>query len=197
MELHPIEREGPSPVAGVDEAGRGPAAGPVVAAAVVFLDQAIPAGLGDSKALTLAQRERAFDAIMSRAAVGVGVAEPEEIDRVNLLQATLRAMVRAIDALPVTPNSVLIDGDKAPSGPWAIRTVIGGDGLCVSIAAASIIAKVTRDRLMQEADLRWPGYGFCQHVGYVTPAHKQALSAIGACPIHRRRFAPVRQTLAR
>lgn len=180
-------------VAGVDEAGRGPAAGPVVAAAVIFEGRHAPDGLDDSKKLTPKRRERLFDEIMASAQVGVGVAEPEEIDRINLLRATLAAMSRAVAALPIAPEFVLIDGDKSPALACPSETVISGDARSISIAAASVIAKVTRDRLMVEADLRWPGYGFAGHKGYLARVHQDALRTLGPCPIHRRCFAPVRE----
>ncbi len=192
------EQAGRGPCAGVDEAGRGPAAGPVVAAAVILDPATAPEGLNDSKRLTARRRARLFAALMEDPAtqIGVGVAEPEEIDRVNLLAATLNAMARAVAALPYPPARALVDGDVAPAAACPVETIIGGDAVSVSIAAASIIAKVTRDELMQVAHARWPAYGFDRHVGYLTAAHRTALMRFGPAPIHRRRFAPVRQALA-
>ncbi len=192
------ERAGLGPCAGIDEAGRGPAAGPVVAAAVILDPAGAPEGLDDSKRLSAARRERLFVALATDPAthIGVGIAEPEEIDRLNLLAATLNAMARAVAALPVVPMRALVDGDAAPSLPCAVETVVGGDGVSVSIAAASIVAKVTRDQLMQAAHARWPAYGFDRHVGYLTARHREALARLGPAPIHRRRFAPVRQALS-
>jgi ribonuclease HII len=187
--------------AGVDEAGRGPAAGPVVAAAVVLDRAAAPEGLDDSKALTRPARERLFEALLGaaaagRAQIGIGAAEPEEIDRANILEATMRAMARAVGQLAVAPDVALVDGDRAPSLSCRVRTIVSGDALCVSIAAASIVAKVIRDRLMDEAHGRWPAYGFDRHAGYPTADHRAALAALGPCPIHRRSWAPVKLALA-
>ena len=162
------------PIAGVDEAGRGPLAGPVTAAAVVLDPKKLPKGLDDSKKLT-------------------GIACVEEIDRINIRNATFLAMTRAIHALALPPVHVLIDGNARPKNlPCAAQTIIKGDGISVSIAAASIIAKVTRDRLMQQLDQSHPGYGFGEHMGYSTPAHFAALKSLGPCSAHRRSFAPVR-----
>jgi ribonuclease HII len=182
------------PVAGVDEAGRGPLAGPVTAAAVVLDPKKLPKGLNDSKKLSAAAREELFDLICSRAlAIGVGIACVEEIDRINIRNATFLAMTRAIHALALPPAHVLIDGNASPKDlPCAVKTIIKGDAISISISAASIIAKVTRDRLMQQLDLCHPGYGFGEHMGYSTPAHFAALKALGPCPAHRRSFAPIR-----
>ncbi len=162
----------------------------------MFGPEGPPAGVADSKTLSAKRREQLEHAIRACAFVGVGLAEPAEIDADNLLAATLAAMNRALAALPITPELALIDGDKAPNAPCPARTVIGGDASEPVIAAASIIAKVTRDRLMVEAAQRWPAYGFERHSGYLTAAHKAALQTYGPCPIHRRRFAPVRRALA-
>jgi ribonuclease HII len=186
-------------VAGVDEAGRGPLAGPVLAAAVVFprgVPRALAALLDDSKQLTAARREQAFAALRLAAAKGIaewalGAASAAEIGRLNILVATHLAMARAVARLPRAPTLVLVDGNRAPSLALPVQCVIGGDGLSLSIAAASILAKVTRDRAMTRLDARWPGYGFANHVGYATAAHRAALTALGACPHHRRGFAPV------
>lgn len=194
MDWQALEQKHWGDVAGVDEAGRGPAAGPVVAAAVMFHGPP-PDGIADSKKLSAKRRSTLFGAIGQTAHIGLGVAEPFEIDADNLLTASLRAMNRALAGLPTPPGLALIDGDKLPPGHWPMHALIGGDGLSVSIGAASIIAKVTRDRLMALADKRWPGYGFAQHAGYLTAAHKSALTRQGPCPIHRRRFAPVRAAL--
>lgn len=183
-------------VVGVDEAGRGPAAGPVLAAAVALDPACAPDGLDDSKALAPDARDRLFDALRASARIGIGIAEPEEIDRANVLQATLRAMARAVAALPCAPDVALVDGNQAPALACRVRTIVKGDGLSVSIAAASIVAKVVRDRLMRQAHARWPDYGFDQHAGYPTPAHRAALLAHGPCPIHRRSWAPVKAALA-
>lgn len=184
-------------VAGVDEVGRGPAAGPVVAAAVVLDPARAPAGINDSKKLSAAKREALFGALLEVADFGVGLAEPEEIDRVNLANAAFAAMARAVSALKRPPDHALIDGDRAPRLECGATAVVKGDARAVSIAAASIIAKVTRDRLMAEADAVWPAYGFARHVGYLTAEHRAALEAHGPCPIHRRAFAPVREASTR
>jgi len=149
----------------------------------------------DAKKLTKRRREQLFAKLLTTAAIGVGVAEPEEIDRANILWATMAAMSRAVAALPLNPDIVLIDGNRTPDLACAARAVIKGDAISVSIAAASIIAKVTRDRLMAEADARWPVYGFAGHAGYPTQIHRDALKAHGPCPIHRRSFAPVKAAL--
>lgn len=187
-----FERQCYGPVCGVDEAGRGPLAGPVVAAAVILTPDRIPEGLNDSKALSSKQRERLLNMIEKNAQIGIGIAEPEEIDRVNILGATLIAMRRAVLALAELPDMALIDGNKQPDLPCEAQTIIKGDSRSLSIAAASIVAKVTRDRLMMEADARYPGYGLAGHKGYPTKAHIEAVQRIGATPIHRRSFKPVR-----
>ena len=179
-------------ICGVDEAGRGPWAGPVCAAAVI-LDQAnIPTGLNDSKKLSEAKREALFPLIMAAVDVGVGLATAQEIDEINILQATYLAMRRAVAALKSKPTLALIDGNRAPKIDIAVQTIIGGDAKSLSIAAASIIAKVTRDRLMLELDKTYPLYGFARHKGYGTAAHASALKAHGPCAAHRTSFAPVR-----
>ncbi|MFM9889478.1 MAG: ribonuclease HII [Rickettsiales bacterium] len=189
----------PHPVAGVDEAGRGPWAGPVVAAAVIFDTAHIPPGLDDSKKIRPARREELFAAIHNTArAVGVGTASVEEIDRLNIWQATALAMERAVAALPLPPTYLLIDGNRLPTRlPCPATAVIGGDGISLSIAAASIIAKTTRDRLMVELAQQFPHYGFERHAGYGTAAHASALAAHGPCPAHRTSFAPIRALLKR
>ena len=184
-------RIGGGPICGVDEAGRGPWAGPVVAAAVILDPDHIPAGIADSKALDAEARAVLFPKIMTAARVGVGVADVERIDRDNILNATMWAMAQAIAALDPAPRLALIDGNRAPRIACAARTVVKGDAKCLSIAAASIIAKVTRDRLMIEFAAIYPGYGFERHKGYGTPEHADALQRLGVAPIHRRSFKPV------
>ena len=187
------KRRGAKVVAGVDEAGRGPLAGPVVTAAVVFY-HGFPDGLDDSKRLTLLQRERLYELIIDKGIVSVAVASRARIDRMNILRASLWAMSRAVAGLLQVPDHVLVDGNMEPPGlPCACETIIGGDGLSVSIAAASIVAKVTRDRLMTAIGRAYPHYGFEQHMGYSTPAHFAALKQFGPCPHHRQSFAPVRE----
>ena len=195
-----FEREaaarGLSPVAGVDEAGRGPWAGPVVAAAVILDAQALPTGINDSKALDAAARDRSFDAIMaSSVAVGIGIADVERIDAMNILAATLWAMQQAVEALAVSPALVIVDGNKAPQLTCDVRTLIKGDALCLSVAAASIVAKVTRDRMMIQLADKCPGYGFENHKGYGTPEHRASLAALGVCDHHRRSFRPIKLAL--
>jgi ribonuclease HII len=197
FELEASEMElGRRPVAGVDEAGRGPWAGPVVAAAVILDAKRIPDGIADSKALEPEVRAVLFQRITESAlGVGVGIAEVDRIDRDNILNATMWAMSRAVSALAVAPRLVLIDGNRAPRLACAARTVVKGDALCLSIAAASIIAKVTRDRLMVELGRAWPDYGFERHKGYGTPEHRAALDRHGPTPHHRRSFRPVQLAL--
>lgn len=186
---------GHGPVAGVDEAGRGPWAGPVVAAAVILDPDHIPPGVADSKVLMPEEREAIFARIMASAAVGIGIADVGRIDRDNILNATLWAMVEAVAALPVLPRLVLIDGNKAPRLAMETRTIVKGDARCLSIAAASIVAKVTRDRIMIELARALPGYGFERHKGYGTPEHQVALARLGVCDQHRRSFRPVQLAL--
>ena len=180
--------------AGVDEAGRGPLAGPVVAAAVILDPRQPIAGLMDSKKLTALRRERLFDAICAKAlCCSIAEATVEEIDRLNILQATLLAMQRAVAGLRLRPGHVLIDGNRLPSLPMACEAVVGGDALVPAISAASILAKVTRDRWCAQVDAQWPQYGFAAHKGYGTATHLAALQAHGPCTLHRRSFAPVAQ----
>ena len=179
-------------VCGIDEAGRGPWAGPVCAAAVVLDVHHIPAGLNDSKKLTEAKRDLLFPEIMASADVGVGLVSAAEIDEINILQATYLAMGRAVAALKSKPTLALIDGNRAPKLFCATQTIIGGDGKSLSIAAASIIAKVTRDRLMVDMDQRYPVYVFARHKGYGTAIHAAALAQHGPCAEHRKSFAPIR-----
>ena len=194
-----MERDHGGVVAGIDEAGRGPLAGPVVAACVVLDPTRIPRGLNDSKQLDAATREKLFIEIRATATIGIGAASVAEIDRINILQATFLAMQRAAHAcaraLGRWPDLALIDGNRAPKLDCAMTTVIGGDGLCVSIAAASIVAKVTRDRAMTALARRHDGYGWDTNMGYATVVHRQALVSIGPSPHHRRSFAPVRAGL--
>ncbi|MBP7828836.1 MAG: ribonuclease HII [Kiritimatiellae bacterium] len=189
-------------VAGVDEAGRGPLAGPVMAAAVIFdrtylvaQERGELAGLTDSKKLSPAKREHFFALLAARPgiAIGVGRAEVGEVDRLNILRATHLAMARALAALPALPDHALVDGLPVPGLPCPSTAVVGGDGLSLSIAAASIVAKVTRDRLMEELDRLHPGYGLARHKGYGTREHLEALRRLGPSPCHRRSFAPVSQ----
>jgi ribonuclease HII len=186
----------PGLIAGVDEAGRGPLAGPVVAAAVI-LDEMYPiAGLNDSKKLTALRRERLYDEIRAKAlCCSVAQASVEEIDRLNILQATLLAMRRAVEGLRLKPVKVLVDGNRLPVLDMLAEAIVGGDALIPSISAASILAKVTRDRWCAELDQQYPQYGFATHKGYGTPVHLAALRAHGACPEHRKTFAPVTQVL--
>ncbi|WP_284617026.1 ribonuclease HII [Aquabacterium humicola] len=183
-------------VAGVDEAGRGPLAGPVVAAAVI-LDELQPIkGLADSKVLTPARREKLFDEIRAKAlACCIAEADVEEIDRLNILQATMLAMRRAVEGLRLVPHKVLVDGNRLPVLRVPAEAIVKGDALVASISAASILAKVHRDRLCVALHERFPAYGFATHKGYATAEHLEALRAHGACDIHRRSYAPVREAL--
>ena len=183
-------------VAGVDEAGRGPLAGPVVAAAVILDDEQPIAGLADSKALTERRREALFDAIRAKAlACCIAEASVEEIDRLNILQATLLAMRRAVEGLRLRPGLVLVDGNRLPTLPMPAEAIVKGDAKVPAISAASILAKVHRDRLCLQLHARFPSYGFDVHKGYPTPAHLAALQTWGVTPFHRRSFAPVRAAL--
>ncbi len=184
-------------VAGVDEAGRGPWAGPVVAAAVILDVENIPDGLNDSKKLNETRREQLFAQIQSTAQMGVGIVSSVQIDKINILQATMQAMCKALANLPVTPEVALIDGNKAPPVQIPCETIKKGDARSLSIAAASIIAKVTRDRIMKEMDNEYPGYSFARHKGYGTAIHASALEKLGPCPEHRTSFAPIRALLDR
>ncbi|MFZ4288107.1 ribonuclease HII [Variovorax sp. HJSM1_2] len=183
-------------MAGVDEAGRGPLAGPVVAAAVILNDLDPIAGLADSKKLTAARREALFDEIRAKAlCCSVAEASVEEIDQLNILQATMLAMRRAVEGLRLTPARVLVDGNRLPTLRVLAEAIVKGDALVPAISAASILAKVTRDRWCAEVDAHYPQYGFAVHKGYGTAAHLDALRAHGASPLHRRTFSPVRQVL--
>ena len=184
-------KRGVWPVAGCDEAGRGPLAGPVVAAAVILDPKRIPKGLDDSKRLTRERREELFEEICATSLVSVTFAPPSRIDRDNILRASLWALARAVHALPEMPKHVFVDGRDRLDTSCDCEPVIGGDGLVVSIAAASIVAKVSRDRLMCRLAQDCPGYGFEQHMGYGVPAHLEALDRLGPTIHHRRFFAPV------
>jgi len=185
-------KTGVSRLAGIDEAGRGPLAGPVVAAAVIIGPERRIKGLADSKLLTAEQREALFHLISERAiAVGVGLVDHETIDRINILQATRLAMIDALARLTVAPDFVITDFVSLSGLGCPQRNLIDGDARCASVAAASIIAKVTRDRLMLEADRAFPEYGFARHKGYGTPEHLAALDRWGPCPLHRRSFSGV------
>ena len=181
-------------VAGVDEAGRGPLAGPVVVAAVILDPARSIAGLADSKRLSARRREALYPLILERAlASSIVRVEASEIDRINILNATLAGMTRALEMLAVQPVLALIDGNRLPKSlPCPAQAVIGGDASEPAISAASILAKVARDRILVEYDTHWPGYGFARHKGYPSPAHLEALRRLGPCPEHRRSFAPVR-----
>jgi ribonuclease HII len=179
------------PVAGCDEAGRGPLAGPVVAAAVVLDPTRIPRGLNDSKKLTPERREELYERICTRAEVAVAIAPPDRIDRDNIRRASLWALARAVAALPLKPQLVFVDGCDRIEVGCECRPVVSGDALVLSIAAASIVAKVTRDRLMARIGAAHPGYGFERHMGYSVPEHFDALSRLGPTIHHRRSFAPV------
>jgi ribonuclease HII len=194
LETVELDLEG-GPIAGVDEAGRGPWAGPVVAAAVILDPKNLPTGIDDSKALDEDAREIIYRRIVSSAQFGVGVAEVERIDRDNILAATLWAMGEAVRNLALKPRLVLIDGNKAPALSMETRTIIKGDTKSLSIAAASIVAKVTRDRMMMRLAGDCPGYGFERHKGYGTPEHKAALLKLGVSLHHRRSFKPVQLAL--
>jgi ribonuclease HII len=184
-----------SPIAGIDEAGRGPLAGPVVAAAVILDERTLPDDLAcridDSKAIARDERAELFALLPLYALIGVGQASVEEIDALNILQASLLAMRRAVERLPVQPAVALVDGNRPPALPCPVQTIVAGDGLSLSIAAASIVAKVTRDRLMTELARAHPGYGWEHNAGYGTAEHRQALQRLGPTPHHRRSFRPV------
>ncbi len=183
-------------MAGVDEVGRGPLAGPVVAAAVILDPDKPIKGLADSKKLTKKRREQLYDEITQKAlAWSIARAEVAEIDEINILQASLLAMSRAVAALPISPDHALVDGNQLPPLNCTAETIIKGDEKIPAISAASIIAKVARDREMAAMALKYPGYGFSKHSGYPTKAHMQALKELGVTPIHRRSFAPVRRQL--
>ncbi len=183
----------PQMIAGVDEAGRGPLAGPVVAAAVVLGANPSLEGLKDSKKLSEKKREQLFDRIQEVAvSYAIAIVDRETIDRINILQATLSAMQQAVLQLSFKPDHVCIDGNQSPHLPgYSVETIIKGDDKVLAISAASVLAKVTRDRLMQEYDQQYPGYGFAKHKGYGTQVHRLAIEQLGPCAIHRRSFAPI------
>ena len=187
-----LARCGHGTIAGIDEVGRGPLAGPVVAAAVVLDVRRAPKGLADSKVLTLEEREELFERILATAQVGIASVCHLEIDVINIRQASLSAMCRALAALPCIPDIALVDGNDPPKLPCKVETIVKGDARVASIAAASIVAKVVRDRLMKRLAQSFPAYGFSTNVGYRSPVHLKALSAHGPCAYHRRSFAPVR-----
>ena len=184
-------------VCGIDEAGRGPWAGPVVAAAVVLDPQNIPIGLNDSKKLKEAKRETLFTTIMASAKVGIGIGDVARIDRDNILATTMWAMTEAVRNLGALSHYALVDGNRAPKISCPVQTIISGDARSLSIAAASIIAKVTRDRIMVALDQEFPAYGFARHKGYGTAFHHAALREFGPCIHHRTSFAPIAKLLAR
>lgn len=186
----------PGLVAGVDEAGRGPLAGPVVAAAVILDDLQPIRGLADSKVLTARKRERLFDEIRARAlCCSIASASAEEIDRINILQATMLAMKRAVEGLRLVPQRVVVDGNRVPVLKMPVAAIVKGDAKVQAISAASILAKVQRDRWCEDLHARHPDYGFDKHKGYPTPEHLAALQRLGPCSEHRRSFAPVRAVL--
>ena len=186
---HSYMDEGYQYICGVDEAGRGPLAGPVCAAAVILPHDLQILGLNDSKKLTDKKRRELFEVITSQAvAFAIALVDEKTIDSINILQATFRAMTKAVEELTIRPDVVLIDGNKTPDIPYRSRAVVKGDSLSANIAAASILAKVTRDTLMEELDLQYPQYGFAVHKGYGTKRHYEALRDYGPCPIHRMSF---------
>ena len=192
-----LEASLPPPVAGIDEAGRGPWAGPVVAAAVILPADRAPDGIDDSKRLSRDRRAELYERIRAAATVGVGEASVDEIDALNVLQATMLAMCRAVEALGTPPSHALVDGNRLPDLACPARAVIGGDSRSLSIAAASIVAKETRDRIMRRLARLHPGYGWECNAGYGTPEHARALDALGPTPHHRRSFRPVREAVSR
>jgi len=191
-----LELPFPQPLAGVDEAGCAPLAGPVVAAAVVLDREKFPRGIDDSKKLDLDTREAIYGRLQKVARIAVGIASVEEIDQINIYWARMLAMTRAVEALGFEPAWVLVDGNACPRWQRPSKAVIAGDAKCRSIAAASIVAKVTRDRIMAEYAETYPGYGWETNRGYPTPEHIRALDALGLTPLHRRSFAPVRERMS-
>ena len=190
-----LQTQGVQAIAGVDEAGRGPLAGPVVAAAVILPFPCPIEGIRDSKKLSEKKREKLFELIQAQCHVGVGCVSAEIIDQINILQAARLAMKQAVQALSMTPDILLIDGPIRLDLPMRMRSIIGGDRICQSIAAASIIAKVTRDRQMLEYHEQYPNYAFSQHKGYPTQYHMECLKIHGPSPIHRKSFGPVKAVL--
>lgn len=188
-----LMRDGFLPVAGVDEAGRGPLAGPVVASAVILDPKRIPKGLNDSKQLTPQRRDELYDEILATAEVAIASLSAASVDRYNILRASLEAMRRAVASLPKTARFVLVDGRDVPAGlSCPAKALVKGDARSFSIAAASIVAKVTRDRMMQVAGITYPHYGFGQHAGYATEMHRAAIRDHGPCAIHRMTFSPLK-----
>ena len=193
-----IEASGPAPVCGIDEAGRGPWAGPVVAAAVILDPRAIPEGLDDSKRLSSVRRAHLLQELELKAIIGVGLASVDEIAAHNILQASFIAMRRAVDALGIRPALALVDGLHTPPGlPCPAQPIVGGDARCASVAAASIVAKVKRDRLMVALAQHFPGYGWETNMGYGTRAHRAGLERLGVTQHHRRSFRPIHNILCR
>lgn len=184
-------------IAGVDEAGRGPLAGPVVAAACIIKEGVVIEGVDDSKKLSPQQRASLFDQLIGCKDVcyGIGVVDADVIDAINILQATFKAMILAVEALSLKPDFVLVDGSHLPKWKVPSLAIVKGDSRSHSIAAASILAKETRDELMKQYEEKWPGYGFGKHMGYPTQSHVEALNKLGPCPIHRRSFEPVKRLL--
>jgi ribonuclease HII len=192
----PLWEAGVERIAGVDEAGVGPLAGPVVAAAVILPRSLRPRGLDDSKQLDQPARDRLAAEVKAGAlAWGVGLATHLEVDALNVYQASLLAMRRAVESLSPSPQHLLVDARRVPGVPWPQQGIVKGDARSLSIAAASVIAKTTRDAMMVEAEARFPGYGFARHKGYGAPEHLEALRRLGPCELHRRSFAPVREAL--
>ena len=191
-----LELPFPQPLAGVDEAGCAPLAGPVVAAAVVLDRDKYPRGIDDSKKLDLDTREAIYGRLQKVARIGVGIASVEEIDQINIYWARMLAMTRAVEQLGFEPAWILVDGNATPRWQRPSKAIIAGDAKCRSIAAASIVAKVTRDRIMAEHAETFPGYGWETNRGYPTPEHIRALDTLGLTPLHRRSFAPVRDRMA-
>ncbi len=189
------ERLCTAPVAGVDEAGRGPLAGPVVAAAVILPERRVPRGINDSKKLSPGERARLHALIMARACVGVGIVEADEIDRLNIYWATMKAMTLAVANLECPPGHVLVDGNRLPKWDWPATAIVSGDAVCLSIAAASIVAKHVRDTIMIGHAQAHPHYDWVSNKGYGCPKHLAALREHGATSLHRRSFAPVAATL--
>lgn len=182
-------------IAGLDEAGRGPLAGPVVAGAVILNSVDFKEEIDDSKKLSARKREKAYSEILKKAIVGVGIVDEKKIDKLNIYRATIRAMKMALDDLEIPPDYVIVDGNMKVPTRCPVRCIVRGDSRSLSIAAASIIAKVTRDRIMLDYDRRYPQYGFARHKGYPTRGHKQAIKSYGVCPIHRRSFRPVKDSI--
>lgn len=193
-----LKTQGSQFIAGIDEAGRGPLAGPVVAAACILPEGTLLIGLNDSKQVSMAERARLYDQIVALAGChwAVGIASVGEIDRLNILKASFLAMYRALEQLKQQPDVILVDGHLAPSFGIPTVPLVKGDSKSASIAAASILAKVTRDRMMQELDLLFPQYGFSLHKGYATPEHLKAVQTLGPCAVHRKSFEPIKSMYA-